>query len=1621
MKNFNLLRKSERKSVGTTLALTVGSPSFDRRYSRLKHLAFMLLFLLGSLNVWGATDTKEEGFERATTGNAYQGDASVTTSDSDCGISWAIHYGCVSTSSKITGNNSAALRLYKTGDFGYLNTTTAINGLTEVSFNAKAATSNSAKIKIDVNYSTDGTNWSPMKKVSATGADFLSQDLSTQASQYTAYIPSGVSGNLYFQIAINSGSTRPTKSGTQLTIDDVVFTYETGGTPEPCKTPTVEWNTKPANGEVGGSMTASVTTNYSNGLTYSSSNPTVATVTNAGVINYLSAGTTTITATVTGDGTTFCEGPVSVQQEITVTAPAGGGGGGTLSHTWDLTKISYSAASAEQVTWSSDDDDNVENDVVKMIVEKGAAETAPNSYLGDANSHTSSRFYQNSNLKIMHRFDVTITSVVFTAKTEADATALQTSDWSNAADVTASGTTVTVTPNDPIVDISAPIGETCDFTGVTVYYTKGDPEPETPTFSVAAGTYTSVQSVELSCATEGATIYYTTNGDTPNNTSTEYTAAISVGENMTIKAIAIKDAKSSSVAEAAYVINLPEDENVRKTWNLSIDETATASDDELTWTATYVGMSYAKGKASSNANNYYPGTAGQSYTSTRFYKNGVLTITPSGKQITSIVFTATSNSYATALANSAWTNATAAASGTTVTVTATDGESAISATIGATCGFKAVQVNYIDIDMTKPETPVFSVAAGTYTEVQNVTITCATEGATIYYTTDGSTPDNTSTEYTGSAISLSERGTYTIKAIAIKDAKSSAVAEAAYVINLPEDENVRKTWDLSIDETASASTTELTWTATYIGMSYAKGTASSNANNYYPGTAGKSYTSTRFYTNGVLTITPSGKQITSIVFTATTTDYANALQSSTWTNGSAAVSDKVVTVTPTDGESAISATIGATCGFTAVQVNYITDTRVAAGLTWSTDAVEITLGELFSAPTLNNPNSIAAGEITIESNNISLATVAGGVVSLVENATGTATITASFAGNASYKPATVSYNITVNAAPVPAETKNIVVLAEYNSKFYAMTNSLSSSALAAVEVEKDGSNIVVSSAEDKAAIQWTATVEGENTTLMDANNKYIKGSDGASLSLDDAAYIWNWDGEKSCYISSEYTTRGLFFNNSGVFKGYATSNLTNDAYAATEVIEIASENIVITSKVDPALAYSPVSETITAGDAWSAPTLSNIFNVTPITYSSDKESVATVTSEGVITLAGGYGTAVITAHFDESAAYFESEATYTITVNKPAATPTSTVYRKVTKTADITDGEYLIVYEGDATQHEAAVFDGSLDNVDQAKKALPVEIVNNEIAGNTDLDAATFTIDVTTGTLKSASGWYIGKTENSNGLDKSTTEAYANTFAITNGAAVITGVGGCTLRYNYAVDQLRFRYYKSGQQDVQLYKKVVTPPTPDYGSYQRTVTAGNYGTICLPQAGTIEGATLYEIGSFENNIIYVDEVIGGVMEAGKPYIFQATADQLNVTYTSATVEQTAGNANGLHGFYNLEDENATLPLADNASLGNYILYQNAYWLVSGRAAYIANYRAYIKISEIQNTPAPEPTPGQAPRRRVAMSVHGEQVATGFENGELINGENGVQKVLIDGELFILRGEKMYDAKGQLVK
>ncbi|MFR1748450.1 MAG: chitobiase/beta-hexosaminidase C-terminal domain-containing protein [Clostridium sp.] len=92
-----------------------------------------------------------------------------------------------------------------------------------------------------------------------------------------------------------------------------------------------------------------------------------------------------------------------------------------------------------------------------------------------------------------------------------------------------------------------------------------------PTVNLAAGTYTENQSVTLTSSTEGATIYYTTDGSEPTitggvpaGTTAQYTAPIAVtgteGESITttIKAIAVKDRmQNSSVETFTYTIQIP--------------------------------------------------------------------------------------------------------------------------------------------------------------------------------------------------------------------------------------------------------------------------------------------------------------------------------------------------------------------------------------------------------------------------------------------------------------------------------------------------------------------------------------------------------------------------------------------------------------------------------------------------------------------------------------------------------------------------------------------------------------------------------------------------------------------------------------------------------------------------------------------------------------------------------------------------------------------------------------------------------------------------------------------------------------------------------------------------------
>ena len=77
------------------------------------------------------------------------------------------------------------------------------------------------------------------------------------------------------------------------------------------------------------------------------------------------------------------------------------------------------------------------------------------------------------------------------------------------------------------------------------------------TSTVKAGTYNTAKTISLRTSTNGAMIYYTTNGKAPTTKSTKYTKAFSISKTTTIKAIAAKSGmNTSSVSTFVYNLNI---------------------------------------------------------------------------------------------------------------------------------------------------------------------------------------------------------------------------------------------------------------------------------------------------------------------------------------------------------------------------------------------------------------------------------------------------------------------------------------------------------------------------------------------------------------------------------------------------------------------------------------------------------------------------------------------------------------------------------------------------------------------------------------------------------------------------------------------------------------------------------------------------------------------------------------------------------------------------------------------------------------------------------------------------------------------------------------------------------
>lgn len=303
---------------------------------------------------------------------------------------------------------------------------------------------------------------------------------------------------------------------------------------------------------------------------------------------------------------------------------------------------------------------------------------------------------------------------------------------------------------------------------VVIYSEEADPtQVATPTFSVEGGEYYNTQSIALSCATADASIFYTIN----DGVETAYQAPIELNESgkYTIKAWATKEGlEKSEVVSKTYTLKIGE-----QPMNISLNILEYGTDKGLNrgvdlYEIVYNNVTFVATKGGTNAPKYYE-------EDWRIYKNGgTLTVTaPDGYLIESIDFVGTINfgsADSGTLENKNWT-----ASENTQQVVFGDNSN--------TTKIESISVVLKENNPNQVATPTFSLASGTYFNVQELRLSCETEGAKVFYTIDNGEGVSEDREYS-EPIQLTN-GIYEINTWATKEGfDASSPASAIYEIKV---------------------------------------------------------------------------------------------------------------------------------------------------------------------------------------------------------------------------------------------------------------------------------------------------------------------------------------------------------------------------------------------------------------------------------------------------------------------------------------------------------------------------------------------------------------------------------------------------------------------------------------------------------------------------------------------------------------------------------------------------------------------------------------------------------------------------------------------------------------------
>ena len=412
---------------------------------------------------------------------------------------------------------------------------------------------------------------------------------------------------------------------------------------------------------------------------------------------------------------------------------------------------------------------------------------------------------------------------------------------------------------------------------------------------------------------------------------------------------------------------------------------------------------------------------------------------------------------------------------------------------------------------------------------------------------------------------------------------------------------------------------------------------------------------------------------------------------------------------------------------------------------------------------------------------------------------------------------------------------------------------------------------------------------------------------------------------------------------------------------------------------------------------------------------------ATLTASGDITISASSATAgtfAATLTISDDAGVAASKVVnLSLTVTDPAAeeTPISTSTEWIAATAtDLVDGAEVII----TGVKDEVVY--AMGEQKSTNRAAYVATLNEGVLTPGEGTMAFTLVAQGDGTyaLRTSNGKYLYAAASGSNHLKTQDEVDVNaqwTLAI-NSAVAESSTNRNIMRFNGSGDNKLFSCYSSGQTAIQFYvPKPVTPPTPVYETVREGLTAGNYYTICYPKAMTdVQGATLWSFVGRDANLAYIQQETAATIEAGKPYILYAEA--ATVTAILGTENASAGVNGAIHGTLEKMFQADLNTAATAAGHDLYLVIGNELRRATGDGTgsnTLPAYRAFVVVNDIPNG-----APTQAPGKKVRSMPHHKDTTTGVENAEA--SEKPV-KLLINGQIFILRGEKMYDATGRLVK